>query len=100
MKAITITGTGGPEVLQIRETQAPEPRGEQVRVRVRACGLNRADLMQCRGYYPAPREHRPIFLDLNTPARSMRWDRTWSARLNRATAYSESLPAVDRPSMW
>ncbi|MCA1686416.1 MAG: NAD(P)H-quinone oxidoreductase [Planctomycetia bacterium] len=34
---------------------APEPRGDQVRVRVRACGLNRADLMQCRGYYPAPK---------------------------------------------
>ena len=54
MKAITITGTGGPEVLHIREIPTPEPRGEQVRVRVRACGLNRADLMQCRGYYPAP----------------------------------------------
>jgi hypothetical protein len=44
MKAITITGTGGPEVLHIRETPTPEPRGDQVRVRVRACGLNRADL--------------------------------------------------------
>jgi NADPH2:quinone reductase len=54
MKAITITGTGGPEVLKIRETRTPEPRGEQVRVRVRACGLNRADIMQCRGHYPAP----------------------------------------------
>jgi NADPH2:quinone reductase len=54
MKAITITGIGGPEVLQIREMPTPEPRGEQVRVRVRACGLNRADLMQCRGHYPAP----------------------------------------------
>jgi NADPH:quinone reductase len=54
MKAITITGTGGPEVLQLRETATPEPKGEQVRVRVRACGLNRADMLQCRGYYPAP----------------------------------------------
>jgi NADPH2:quinone reductase len=54
MKAITITGTGGPEVLQLREKPTPEPRGDQVRVRVRACGLNRADLMQCRGHYPAP----------------------------------------------
>jgi len=54
MKAITITGTGGPEVLQIRETPTPEPRGDQIRVRVRACGLNRADLLQCRGHYPAP----------------------------------------------
>src|SRR6516165_2583085 len=54
MKAIVITGVGGPEVLEVRELPAPEPRGEQVRVRVRACGVNRADLLQCRGFYPAP----------------------------------------------
>jgi len=55
MKAIVITGTGGPEVLEAREVPTPEPQGDQIRVRVRACGLNRADLMQCRGHYPAPR---------------------------------------------
>lgn len=54
MKAIIISGTGGPEVLEIREVPTPEPRGGQVRVRVRACGLNRADLLQCKGVYPAP----------------------------------------------
>ena len=54
MKAIVITGTGGPEVLQVREVPAPEPWGDQVRIRVRACGLNRADLLQARGMYPAP----------------------------------------------
>src|SRR5205085_7336713 len=54
MKAIVITKTGGPEVLEVREVPTPEPRGDQVRVRVRACGLNRVDLMQCRGHYPAP----------------------------------------------
>jgi len=54
MKAIVITGIGGPEVLEIREVPTPKPRGEQIRVRVRAFGLNRADLLQCRGVYPAP----------------------------------------------
>lgn len=54
MKAIVITKVGGAEVLEIREVPTPEPSGDQIRVRVRACGLNRADLMQCRGYYPAP----------------------------------------------
>jgi NADPH:quinone reductase len=54
MRAIVITGTGGPEVLEIRERPLPEPCGSQVRVRVRAAGLNRADLLQCRGFYPAP----------------------------------------------
>jgi NADPH:quinone reductase len=54
MKAITITGVGGPEVLLLLEVPTPAPTGDQVRVRVRACGLNRADLLQCRGFYPAP----------------------------------------------
>jgi putative PIG3 family NAD(P)H quinone oxidoreductase len=54
MRAIVITGVGGPEVLELRDVPTPEPRGEQVRIRVRACGVNRADLLQCRGAYPAP----------------------------------------------
>ena len=54
MKAVVITGVGGPEVLEIREVPIPVPRGDQVRVLVRACALNRADLVQCRGMYPAP----------------------------------------------
>ena len=54
MKAIVITGVGGPEVLELREVATPEPRGDQIRVRVRACGLNRADLLQTSGLYPAP----------------------------------------------
>src|SRR3954447_8298179 len=54
MKAVVIVRPGGPEALELREVATPEPGGEQVRVRVRACGLNRADLMQTRGHYPAP----------------------------------------------
>jgi NADPH:quinone reductase len=54
MKAIVITGKGGPEVLTIRDLPTPDPKGDQVRVRVRACGLNRADLLQARGMYPPP----------------------------------------------
>ena len=54
MRAIVIKGKGGVEALEVRDVPTPEPRGEQVRVRVRACALNRADLMQARGVYPAP----------------------------------------------
>ncbi len=54
MRAIVIAGRGGSEVLEVRDVPTPEPRGEQIRVRVRACALNRADLMQARGMYPAP----------------------------------------------
>src|SRR3954447_13910527 len=54
MRAVVIARPGGPEVLEVRDVPAPVPQGDQVLVRVRACGLNRADLMQARGYYPAP----------------------------------------------
>lgn len=54
MKAVIITRAGGPEVLEIQEVAMPEPVGDQVRVRVRAAGVNRADLLQRAGGYPAP----------------------------------------------
>src|SRR3954452_21829928 len=54
MRAVVITKPGGAEVLEVRDVPSPSPQGDQVLVRVRACGLNRADLMQCRGSYPAP----------------------------------------------
>jgi NADPH2:quinone reductase len=54
MRAVVIAGKGGAEVLEVREVATPEPGAGQVRVRVRAAGANRADLMQARGQYPAP----------------------------------------------
>src|SRR5450759_3677450 len=54
MRAVVITRPGGPEVLEIQEVETPEPVGEQVRVRVRASGINRAELLQRAGVYPAP----------------------------------------------
>ncbi len=54
MLAATITRPGGPEVLELREAPIPEPAAGQILVRVRSFSLNRADLLQCRGHYPAP----------------------------------------------
>jgi NADPH2:quinone reductase len=55
MKAITITSFGGVEGLEIREVaDAPPAILDRVRVRVRAAGLNRADVLQRLGLYPAP----------------------------------------------
>jgi putative PIG3 family NAD(P)H quinone oxidoreductase len=54
MHAIVYTAAGGPEVIALREVPTPDPGPEQVRVRVRAAGLNRADVLQRRGAYPAP----------------------------------------------
>ena len=54
MKAVVITRFGGPEVLEIRDVPRPEPAPEEVLVRVRSTALNRADLLQRLGRYPAP----------------------------------------------
>jgi putative PIG3 family NAD(P)H quinone oxidoreductase len=54
MRAIVITGFGGPEVLKLEERPDPRPARGEVRVRVRATAVNRADLLQRLGRYPAP----------------------------------------------
>jgi NADPH:quinone reductase-like Zn-dependent oxidoreductase len=54
VRAVVITKPGGPEVLEIRDVASPEPGTGEVRVRVHAFGVNRADLLQRRGLYPAP----------------------------------------------
>src|SRR5215472_13770672 len=54
MKALRITKPGGPEVLEVAEVPTPEPKRDELLVRVRAAGVNRADLMQRRGHYPPP----------------------------------------------
>lgn len=54
MKAVVISKFGGPEVLEIVERPRPDPGLGQVRIRVVASALNRADLSQRLGKYPAP----------------------------------------------
>ena len=54
MRAVIITRPGGPEVLEIQDVEMLQPTGDQVRVRVHAAGINRADLLQRAGGYPAP----------------------------------------------
>jgi synaptic vesicle membrane protein VAT-1 len=52
MRAVWITGPGGPAALEVRETADPEPGPDQVRIRVRAAGLNFAEVMAAQGLYP------------------------------------------------
>lgn len=52
MRQVWITRTGPPEVLEVREAPDPEPAAGQVRVRVRAAGVNFADLLARVGLYP------------------------------------------------
>jgi putative PIG3 family NAD(P)H quinone oxidoreductase len=59
MKAIAITKPGGPDVLALVDRPAPEPSRGEVRIRVRATAVNRADLLQRMGAYPAPADSPP-----------------------------------------
>jgi len=54
MRAIVVKQPGGPEVLQLGEIPDPQPREGDLIVRVRAAGVNRADLLQRLGRYPPP----------------------------------------------
>lgn len=54
MRAIVLHEHGGPEVLTLEEVPEPEIGPEDVLVDVVATALNRADLLQRRGFYPEP----------------------------------------------
>lgn len=56
MKAVYVKEFGGAENLEIREVENPDaPKDKQVLVRVKAAALNRADVLQRMGHYPAPK---------------------------------------------
>lgn len=54
MKVIEVQQPGGPEVLVPAEWPEPRMRDDEVLIKVAAAGINRADLLQRRGMYPAP----------------------------------------------
>lgn len=55
MRAVVIVSHGGVEGLEVREVERPsDATADRVLVRVRAAALNRADVLQRQGHYPAP----------------------------------------------
>ena len=60
MTAIAIAGKGGPEVLRPEAIAVPQPGPGQLLVKVAAAGVNRPDVMQRLGLYPAPKGHSQI----------------------------------------
>ncbi len=52
MRQVWITRVGPPEVLELREAPDPIPKRGEVRIRVKACGINFADIMARLGVYP------------------------------------------------
>ena len=52
MKQVWIIATGGAETLQLREAPDPQPQAGELRIRVRASGINFADILARKGLYP------------------------------------------------
>ena len=60
MRAVVIPKYGDADVLELREIADPEPGPDEVLVEVVASAMNRADLLQRAGQYPAPGP-KPLF---------------------------------------
>jgi len=60
MRFVNISEYGGPEVMEIKEGQAPDPGKGEVLIRVHAAGVNRPDVMQRQGLYLPPPGASPI----------------------------------------
>jgi putative PIG3 family NAD(P)H quinone oxidoreductase len=55
MKAVWVREFGGAENLEIREVEdLPKPKEKEILARVKTSALNRADILQRKGFYPAP----------------------------------------------
>ncbi|MEQ8659504.1 MAG: NAD(P)H-quinone oxidoreductase [Gammaproteobacteria bacterium] len=60
MRAVEVTAPGGPEVLVETRLPVPQPRDEEVLIRVFAAGVNRPDCLQRAGHYPVPPDASPL----------------------------------------
>lgn len=60
MTVIAIDGKGGPEVLVAQTRDVPVPQAGQVLIKVAAAGVNRPDVLQRKGLYPAPKGHSEL----------------------------------------
>src|ERR1700722_11018161 len=54
MKAIQIKQTGGPEVMQLVDLPAPQPKPNEAVVKIKAAGVNFIDVYNREGRYKAP----------------------------------------------
>lgn len=54
MNAVEIVKPGGPEELQLVQREVPNPKANELLIKIRAAGVNRPDVVQRQGHYPAP----------------------------------------------
>lgn len=55
MKTVVFDDYGAADVLYIKNLKKPTPKPDEVLIKVAAAGLNRADIAQRKGHYPAPK---------------------------------------------
>jgi len=60
MQLVTQSAPGGADTLEITFAEKPQPAPGQLRVRVLAAGINRADIVQREGKYPPPKGASPV----------------------------------------
>lgn len=60
MKFITLNGFGEADVMAVSTGPLPELKAGEILVKVAACGVNRPDVAQRQGTYPAPKDASPI----------------------------------------
>lgn len=60
MRVIKVASPGGPETLVLATAPVPRPGTGEVLIRVKAAGINHADLLQRQGHYPPPPGASPI----------------------------------------
>lgn len=60
MKFITLNGFGEADVMAVSTGPLPDLKAGEILVKVAACGVNRPDVAQRQGTYPAPKDASPI----------------------------------------
>ncbi|MET8352570.1 NAD(P)H-quinone oxidoreductase [Micromonospora sp. NPDC005206] len=65
MRAVIADGKGGPEVLKVVDLPVPKPGPGQLLIKVRAAGVNRADVMQRQGLYDPPDGNAVLGLEVS-----------------------------------
>ncbi|MEN0117313.1 MAG: NAD(P)H-quinone oxidoreductase [Agrobacterium cavarae] len=60
MRFVDLPNFGGPEVMTFSNGPLPSPKAGELLVKVQAAGINRPDVAQRQGNYPAPKDASPV----------------------------------------
>ncbi len=60
MRFVDLPSFGGPEVMTFSYGPLPSPKAGELLVKVQAAGINRPDVAQRQGNYPAPKDASPV----------------------------------------